>query len=99
MDELSFLHFNDVVSGKLHSGSHYVISGPVPVSHHPVNCPRETIARRKSKDVPEADRPIIIFSGDAFSPSLESAVMKSDIEPVLYHLLVDVACYRNHGRT
>ncbi|KAF8840285.1 5'-nucleotidase [Paxillus ammoniavirescens] len=52
---------------------------------------------RKAKDVPESERPITIFSGDAFSPSLESSVMKGEhMVPVLNHLLVDVACYGNH---
>ncbi|KIJ19416.1 hypothetical protein PAXINDRAFT_178979 [Paxillus involutus ATCC 200175] len=53
---------------------------------------------RKAKAVPEAERPITIFSGDAFSPSLESSVMKGEhMVPVLNHLLVDVACYGNHA--
>ncbi|KAG6373631.1 Metallo-dependent phosphatase-like protein [Boletus reticuloceps] len=52
---------------------------------------------RNAKDVPEAERPITIFSGDAFSPSLESAVTKGKhMIPILNHLLVDVACYGNH---
>lgn len=53
---------------------------------------------RKAKDSPEADRPITLFSGDAFSPSLESAVMKGEhMVPILNHLLIDAACYGNHG--
>ncbi|KAF8130580.1 Metallo-dependent phosphatase-like protein [Boletus edulis] len=45
---------------------------------------------RNAKDVPEAERPITIFSGDAFSPSLESAVTKGEhMIPILNHLLVD----------
>lgn len=53
---------------------------------------------RKAKDSPEADCPITLFSGDAFSPSLESAVMKGEhMVPILNHLLIDVACYENHG--
>ena len=39
---------------------------------------------RQAKGVPEADRPITVFSGDAFSPSLESAVTKGEhMVPVL----------------
>lgn len=54
---------------------------------------------RNAKDVPEAEHPITVFSGDAFSPSLESAVMKGEhMIPVLNHLLIDVACYGNHGQ-
>ncbi|KAF9236777.1 Metallo-dependent phosphatase-like protein [Melanogaster broomeanus] len=52
---------------------------------------------RQAKTLPEAERPITIFSGDAFSPSLESSVMKGEhMVPVLNHLLIDVACYGNH---
>ncbi|KIJ67333.1 hypothetical protein HYDPIDRAFT_84404 [Hydnomerulius pinastri MD-312] len=52
---------------------------------------------RKAKAGPEDERPLTIFSGDAFSPSLESSVMKGDhMVPVLNHLLIDVACYGNH---
>lgn len=41
---------------------------------------------------------LTVFSGDAFSPSLESAVLKGDhMVPVLNHLGIDVACYGNHG--
>lgn len=50
----------------------------------------------QAKGVPEADRPISVFSGDAFSASLESAVMKGEhMVPVLNHLLIDVG---NHGQ-
>ncbi|EGN97255.1 hypothetical protein SERLA73DRAFT_169647 [Serpula lacrymans var. lacrymans S7.3] len=36
------------------------------------------------------EKPLTVFSGDAFSPSLESSVMKGEhIIPVLNHLLVD----------
>ncbi|KAG6372705.1 5'-nucleotidase [Boletus reticuloceps] len=38
---------------------------------------------RNAKDVPEAERPITIFSGDAFSSSLESAVTKAVTTPPL----------------
>lgn len=38
-----------------------------------------------------------VFSGDAFSPSLEAAVLRGDhMAPVLDGLGVDVACYGNH---
>ncbi len=38
-----------------------------------------------------------IFSGDAFSPSLEAAVLRGDhMAPVLDSLNIDVACYGNH---
>lgn len=38
-----------------------------------------------------------IFSGDAFSPSLEAAVLRGDhMAPVLDSLGIDAACYGNH---
>lgn len=38
-----------------------------------------------------------IFSGDAFSPSLEAAVLRGHhMVPVLNNLDIDVACYGNH---
>ena len=38
-----------------------------------------------------------IFSGDAFSPSLEAAVLRGNhMVPVLNNLGIDVACYGNH---
>ncbi|KAK7455107.1 hypothetical protein VKT23_010978 [Stygiomarasmius scandens] len=40
---------------------------------------------------------LTIFSGDAFSPSLESSLLKGEhMVPVLNHLGVDVGCYGNH---
>lgn len=38
-----------------------------------------------------------VFSGDAFSPSLEAAVLRGDhMAPLLDSLSVDVGCYGNH---
>jgi 5'-nucleotidase len=43
-------------------------------------------------------RPLVIFSGDIFSPSLEASLLKGEhMIPFLNHLNVDVACYGNHG--
>lgn len=45
-------------------------------------------------------RPIIVFSGDAFSPSLESSVLRGEhMVPVLNELGIDLACYGNHGKS
>ncbi|KAF7161052.1 hypothetical protein CNMCM5623_006729 [Aspergillus felis] len=42
-------------------------------------------------------KPLIIFSGDIFSPSLEASLLKGEqMVPFLNHLSVDVACYGNH---
>ncbi|GFG05070.1 trifunctional nucleotide phosphoesterase protein YfkN [Aspergillus udagawae] len=42
-------------------------------------------------------RPLVIFSGDVFSPSLEASLLKGEhMIPFLNHLNVDVACYGNH---
>lgn len=38
-----------------------------------------------------------VFSGDAFSPSLEAAVLRGDhMAPLLDSLDIDVGCYGNH---
>lgn len=45
-------------------------------------------------------QPLIIFSGDVFSPSTESSVLKGEhMVPVLNNLGIDLACYGNHGTT
>lgn len=85
-DELFFLHFNDVVGGKLHFGSYLLVIALCYFSEDLfpslITSPSQlTLGEyctyfRNYKDVPEAERPITIFNGDAFSPSLESAVMK-----------------------
>ncbi|GIJ88231.1 hypothetical protein Asppvi_007149 [Aspergillus pseudoviridinutans] len=42
-------------------------------------------------------RPLLIFSGDVFSPSLEASLLKGEhMIPFLNYLNVDVACYGNH---
>ncbi|KAL1705328.1 Metallo-dependent phosphatase-like protein [Schizophyllum commune] len=52
---------------------------------------------RFSTTIRAAKPDLTIFSGDAFSPSLESSILKGGhIVPVLNHLGIDVACYGNH---
>ncbi|GFF49434.1 hypothetical protein IFM58399_08553 [Aspergillus lentulus] len=42
-------------------------------------------------------KPLVIFSGDVFSPSLEASLLKGEhMVPFLNHLNVDIACYGNH---
>lgn len=42
---------------------------------------------------------LTVFSGDAFSPSLEASVLKGEhILPILDLVGIDVGCYGNHGR-
>lgn len=44
-----------------------------------------------------SDRILRIFSGDAFSPSLEAAVLRGDhMAPLLDSLNIDIGCYGNH---
>ncbi|KAK2756668.1 hypothetical protein FQN54_005113 [Arachnomyces sp. PD_36] len=41
--------------------------------------------------------PLTVFSGDVFSPSTESSILKGEhMVPLLNHLDIDVACYGNH---
>ncbi|KAH7925752.1 Metallo-dependent phosphatase [Leucogyrophana mollusca] len=83
-DELTFYHFNDV----------YHITHPQLLSRfaHVFRSPKT------GPSLPDNEQSALtVFSGDAFSPSLESSVMKGEhMLPVLNHLLVDVACYGNH---
>ncbi|RJE20034.1 2,3-cyclic-nucleotide 2-phosphodiesterase [Aspergillus sclerotialis] len=44
------------------------------------------------------DGALTLFSGDAFSPSLEASILKGEhMGPLLNFAGVDVACYGNHG--
>jgi 2',3'-cyclic-nucleotide 2'-phosphodiesterase (5'-nucleotidase family) len=43
---------------------------------------------------------LTVFSGDAFSPSLEASVLNGEqICPLLDLVKVDIGCYGNHGRS
>ena len=97
-DVLTIHHFNDVVSITAADTCHlssksaqYHISDP------------DLIARfaqlfDPSGILPTGSKPLRLFSGDAFSPSLEASVMRGEhMTPVLNHLQIDVACYGNHG--
>ncbi|KNC96618.1 uncharacterized protein SPPG_08200 [Spizellomyces punctatus DAOM BR117] len=57
--------------------------------------PRFAHALKRARDkYPSA---LTVFSGDAFSPSVEAAVLKGrHMVPVLNELQVDIACYGNH---
>ncbi|KAJ2906404.1 5'-nucleotidase [Zalerion maritima] len=81
--ELVFLHFNDV----------YHISDPGLVARF--SGLLEHISA--SLPSPSSRRPIRVFSGDSFSPSLEASVLRGDhMVPILNALGTDVACYGNH---
>jgi 2',3'-cyclic-nucleotide 2'-phosphodiesterase (5'-nucleotidase family) len=44
------------------------------------------------------DGALTVFSGDAFSPSLEASILKGEhMGPLLDFVGVDIACYGNHG--
>lgn len=78
----SFIHFNDVYDiQKVHRGSHGATNFQILVNK----------LRRSLSD------PLLIFSGDAFSPSVLSNVQKGQqMVSVLNMLKVDVACMGNH---
>ncbi|EFR02476.1 2,3-cyclic-nucleotide 2-phosphodiesterase [Nannizzia gypsea CBS 118893] len=81
-DILTFYHFNDV----------YHISNADLISKfaHAVSQAKQD---GKGSDI----QPLTIFSGDVFSPSTESSVLKGEhMVPVLNHLDIDLACYGNH---
>ncbi|DAA76892.1 TPA_exp: putative 5'-nucleotidase [Trichophyton benhamiae CBS 112371] len=81
-DILTFYHFNDV----------YHISDVSLISKFAYVFAQ---ARQDSKG-PDI-QPLIIFSGDVFSPSTESSVLKGEhMVPVLNNLGIDLACYGNH---
>lgn len=97
-DKLTFYHFNDVVSFGLLTFAHPLSAVQYHISNtdlierfaYVFNAPKISGA--------QAIPPMTIFSGDAFSPSLESSVLKGEhMVPVLNHLQIDVACYGNHG--
>ena len=89
--KITIAHFNDVVRSRA------ALLSPLvnPRQYHISNASR---IARFSATIRAADPDLTIFSGDAFSPSLESSILKGEhIVPVLNHLGVDVACYGNHG--
>ncbi|KAM5496409.1 putative UDP-sugar diphosphatase [Microsporum canis] len=81
-DTLTFYHFNDV----------YHISNTDLIAKfaHVITQSKQSSG---SLDIP----PLTIFSGDVFSPSTESSVLKGEhMVPILNHLGIDLACYGNH---
>jgi len=56
------------------------------------------VGTRQNSVQEHVSTPLVVFSGDAFSPSLESSVLKGGhMIPVLNLLGIDIACYGNHG--
>ncbi|TQV93829.1 2,3-cyclic-nucleotide 2-phosphodiesterase [Cordyceps javanica] len=83
--DLTILHFNDVY----HISDSELVAKFASVLEDP---------RHASDNGKPSRGPILrIFSGDAFSPSLEAAVLRGDhMAPLLDGLGIDVACYGNH---
>ncbi|KAL5351400.1 hypothetical protein ACLOAV_003259 [Pseudogymnoascus australis] len=84
IDDITILHFNDVyhISDAAH------VARFASVFADPRHVTGET-------SVPEHQ--LRIFSGDAFSPSLEASVLRGEHMPALLNALnIDVACYGNH---
>ncbi|OAQ97734.1 hypothetical protein LLEC1_00420 [Akanthomyces lecanii] len=88
--ELTILHFNDVGLGCLQ----YHISDSKLVAKFASVLADPSCATGDDN----LSGPILrVFSGDAFSPSLEAAVLRGDhMAPLLDSLDIDVACYGNH---
>ncbi|KAK3191172.1 hypothetical protein K4F52_002758 [Lecanicillium sp. MT-2017a] len=87
--ELTILHFNDV----------YHISDPSLVAKFAtvLKSPSYVMGDESRASLGGKSHAIRVFSGDAFSPSLEAAVLRGDhMAPVLDGLDIDVACYGNH---
>ncbi|OAA54687.1 5'-nucleotidase [Cordyceps fumosorosea ARSEF 2679] len=83
--ELTILHFNDVY----HISDSELVAKFASVLSNPSHVTGDSSAQ---------SGPILrVFSGDAFSPSLEAAVLRGDhMAPLLDGLGIDVACYGNH---
>lgn len=98
-DTLIIYHFNDVVSIFIIKGSK---SLPTDCSHQYHISDTDLIAKfahnLTSKRDENAIPSLTIFSGDVFSPSTESSILKGEhMVPILNHLNIDVGCYGNHG--
>ncbi|EFE39626.1 nucleotidase, putative [Trichophyton verrucosum HKI 0517] len=53
--------------------------------------------RYLTRDVSAPDYQLRLFSGDAFSPSLEASVLRGEHIPTILNTMnIDVACYGNH---
>jgi 2',3'-cyclic-nucleotide 2'-phosphodiesterase (5'-nucleotidase family) len=88
--EICILHFNDVV--RLHTVLHPRDSAK---SSSTTSNEVELISRFAGFIRSFELKPLVIFSGDVFSPSLEASLLKG--EHMVNHLNIDVACYGNHG--
>ncbi|KAM3449178.1 hypothetical protein MY3296_007131 [Beauveria thailandica] len=83
--DLTILHFNDVY----HIADSELVAKFASVLADPSHVTGE--------DSSSSGLVLRVFSGDAFSPSLEAAVLRGDhMAPLLNGLNIDVACYGNH---
>ncbi|KAK4064149.1 uncharacterized protein Triagg1_9128 [Trichoderma aggressivum f. europaeum] len=83
-EDLTILHFNDV----------YHISDATLVARF---ASVFTDPRHVTGEAAVPEHLLRIFSGDAFSPSLEASVLRGEHMPALLNSLnIDVACYGNH---
>lgn len=105
---LTILHFNDVVSSFRCESRPEGTSVDAEINHAQYHISdSELVAKFASvladpslvahDDRDCAENILRVFSGDAFSPSLEAAVLRGDhMAPLLSSLNLDVACYGNH---
>ncbi|OKL64609.1 hypothetical protein UA08_00561 [Talaromyces atroroseus] len=85
--DLTILHFNDV----------YHVSNTDLVARFATALTKPRSVAVNGSPLAQGGPTLRIFSGDAFSPSLEAAVLRGDhMVPVLDILGIDVACYGNH---
>jgi len=86
--ELLVLHFNDVYN--IGAGSKEPVGGGARFTHM-VNSYRKGGSRYDGRD------PLVLFSGDAFNPSLTSTVYKGkQMVPVLNAIKPEISVYGNH---
>lgn len=89
MRTLKIIHFNDV----------YHVE---PLKKEPVGGAARFISAingysQKQQSLDNGNKPLVLFSGDAFNPSLESSVTKGEhMVPILNATQADVAVYGNH---
>ncbi|EFE34384.1 UDP-sugar hydrolase, putative [Trichophyton benhamiae CBS 112371] len=82
--DITLLHFNDV----------YHISDAERVARFASILANP---RYLARDVSAPDHQLRLFSGDAFSPSLEASVLRGEHIPTILNAMnIDVACYGNH---
>lgn len=110
--DLTFLHFNDIVGLRHHLFNRPALldllygfryTAKLTLSQYHIDNPT-LIARfftklRSWRVEHAAAKPLTIFSGDVFSPSLEASILRGDhMVMLLKGIGIDVGCFGNHGK-